>query len=131
MWQSVLVFCLTTKMLRKIYESNRKVIRQLTAKPLGKRAWGSPQKWGMTVNPTWSPSPDGRLLASEGSYDRTVQVWEARTGQLVQRYQGHGRNMDDALVDFGKSTVLGALGNLIWAKAVPDLDERLQPLFGH
>ena len=33
-------------------------------------------------------SPDGQLLAS-ASWDRTVQLWDARTGQEIHTMQGH------------------------------------------
>ncbi len=33
-------------------------------------------------------SPDGRTLAS-ASYDRTIKIWEIKTGQLQATYQRH------------------------------------------
>jgi WD40 repeat protein len=38
-------------------------------------------------------SPDGRYIAS-GSWDHTVQVWNAKTGQPLVIYRGHSDNVD-------------------------------------
>src|SRR5262249_34313534 len=40
--------------------------------------------------PAWSP--DGRWLASP-SYDRTVRVWDAATGDLLRTFVGHDREV--------------------------------------
>ncbi len=34
-------------------------------------------------------SPDGRTLASAGSYDRTILLWNVQTGQLLHTLAGH------------------------------------------
>ena len=34
-------------------------------------------------------SPDGRTLASAGSYDRTILLWKVQTGQLLHTLTGH------------------------------------------
>jgi WD40 repeat protein len=33
-------------------------------------------------------SPDGKRLAS-ASFDRTVKLWDAQTGQLITTFEGH------------------------------------------
>lgn len=39
-------------------------------------------------------SPDGRYIASGGSFnDRTVQVWDANNGQVMQYYKQHGSHI--------------------------------------
>ncbi len=38
-------------------------------------------------------SPDGRYIAS-GSWDHTVQVWDAQTGVLLVTYHGQSDNVD-------------------------------------
>jgi WD40 repeat protein len=37
-------------------------------------------------------SPDGRRIASSGSYDKTVQVWDAADGGHVYTYRGHSNS---------------------------------------
>lgn len=34
-------------------------------------------------------SPDGQYVASGGMYDATVQIWHARTGNVVFTFRGH------------------------------------------
>ena len=55
-------------------------------------------------------SPDGRRIAP-GSLDKTVQVWDARTGEVLYTYRGY--NVDVAKIDNGK----GVLPDLIFAVA--------------
>jgi WD40 repeat protein len=46
----------------------------------------TPQSASSVFTVAWSP--DGKHLAS-GSWDTTVQVWDATTGHLVFTYRGH------------------------------------------
>jgi len=55
-------------------------------------------------------SPGGRRIAS-GSLDKTVQVWDASTGEVLYTYRGY--NVDVAKINNGK----GVLPDLIFAVA--------------
>jgi hypothetical protein len=35
-------------------------------------------------------APDGRLVAALDPFDRTIRLWDASTGELLDQYEGHG-----------------------------------------
>jgi hypothetical protein len=43
-------------------------------------------------------SPDGARLASGGSFDQTVKVWDARTGQELRTLTGHTHTVDQCVL---------------------------------
>jgi general transcriptional corepressor TUP1 len=56
-------------------------------------------------------SPDGRIVAA-GFYYGMIRVWDAETGQLVERLQGHtGRSNGIAFTPDGKGLVSGGTDN--------------------
>jgi WD40 repeat protein len=56
-------------------------------------------------------SPDGRLLASAGSSDKTIKLWEVASGSLVRSLTGHTNEIASvAFSPDGKLLVSGACG---------------------
>lgn len=54
-------------------------------------------------------SPDGRYIAA-GSLDTVVRIWDVRTGQLVERLQGHRDGVYTvAFTPDGKGLISGSL----------------------
>lgn len=54
-------------------------------------------------------SPDGRLVAA-GSLDKVVRVWDAQTGKLLERLEGHKDSVYSvAFMPNGKTLVSGSL----------------------
>lgn len=54
-------------------------------------------------------SPDSRLVAA-GSLDKVVRVWDAFTGQLLERLEGHKDSVYSvAFMPDGKTLVSGSL----------------------
>jgi hypothetical protein len=101
------------------------------AVPAQKPAWqapAAPQHDGDVLALAWSP--DGRLLAS-GGVEGAVKVWDARTGALLHRCQGHrGRvsalawSPDGALLASGSGDTLVRL----WS---PRTGQLVRELRGH
>ncbi|WP_133164060.1 WD40 repeat domain-containing protein, partial [Cuspidothrix issatschenkoi] len=56
---------------------------------LEKTLTGHSRNWGSVNSVAYSP--DGKTLAS-GSDDKTIKLWNARTGKLLQTLTGHSRN---------------------------------------
>lgn len=54
-------------------------------------------------------SPDGRLVAA-GSLDKVVRVWDASTGQLLEKLEGHKDSVYSvAFMPDGKTLISGSL----------------------
>jgi WD40 repeat protein len=59
-------------------------------------------------------SPDGKQVVS-GLYDRTVQLWDAVTGALLQTLDGHTNYISSlAFSPDGKKVVSGSWDNTVW-----------------
>lgn len=66
-------------------------------------------------------SPDGRLLAA-GGWDRILYLWDTRTGQQVQRLEGHHGDIDSlAFAPDGWRLASGSLDTTILTWDVPQL----------
>ncbi len=52
-------------------------------------------------------SPDGRTLASASS-DKTVKLWDARSGELLRVLEGHSRAVDEVLFSPDGKTIASA-----------------------
>jgi len=58
-------------------------------------------------------SPDGRLVAA-GSLDNVVRIWDAQTGNLIERLKGHKDSVYSvAFTPDGKGLVSGSLDNTL------------------
>jgi len=58
-------------------------------------------------------SPDGKRIAS-ASFDKTVQVWNASTGENVLTYRGHsGPVFEAAWSPDGRRIASGSLDNTV------------------
>jgi WD40 repeat protein len=64
--------------------------------------------------PSIAFSPDGRLLAS-GSKDRTIKVWDARTGKLLHTLRGHTASIEAvAFSPEGRLLATGDFGGVVY-----------------
>jgi hypothetical protein len=45
------------------------------------------------VNPAFALSPDGRTLATGGTNENTIQLWDAETGDLMRTIEGHDKGV--------------------------------------
>lgn len=74
----------------------------------------------LSISLSWSP--DGRYIASCGSFDKTVRVWEAATGKTVFVYNGHFSSVEAvAWSPDGRRIASGGWDNLVhvWRPALP------------
>jgi WD40 repeat protein len=55
------------------------------------KAWKTPAKVQ-----SLAVSPDGKFLASGGDTDGVISLWQAETGELVQRLEGHSKRIASA-----------------------------------
>jgi WD40 repeat protein len=73
-----------------VCRSNKDVVlREVPSGRLLHRFRGHTENFG-----AWAMSPDGRLLAT-GSADRTIRLWDTRTGQPVDVLRGHTGTVDN------------------------------------
>lgn len=81
---------------------------------------------GPVTSITWSP--DGQYIAS-GSYDMTVQIWEAATGRLIFTYSGYKNEVYTvAWSPDGKYIASGGMDHTVqvWPVALFESDGQLQ-----
>jgi len=58
-------------------------------------------------------SPDGNKIISDS--DQLVQVWDAKTGELLRELQGHGYQVESvAFSSDGNKIVSGSQDLLVW-----------------
>ena len=73
-------------------------------------------------------SGDGTRLAS-GSYDQTVKVWDAATGELVQTLQGHSDAVSAVAFSGDGTRLASGSGDQmvkVWDAATGELVQTLQ-----
>ncbi|HTU89248.1 MAG TPA: sigma-70 family RNA polymerase sigma factor [Gemmataceae bacterium] len=83
---------------------------------------GQPVKLdGLEFSDSLAFSPDGRLLAY-GGWDRYVHLWDAHTGKLVRRWEGHHGDIDSlAFAPDGRRLASASLDTTVLIWDVPQL----------
>jgi len=106
---SSLLFCPSDSLIRK--EFRKEEPTWVSPKPVVERSWNTCiqilEGHGNTVNSV-AFSHDGTNVVS-GSYDKTVRVWQVKTGECVRTLEGHGHSVNS--VAFSRDSTHVVLGS--------------------
>ena len=81
--------------------------------------------------PVNSPVFPGRTVVFSGSSDRFVRAWDVETGEMLQKYDGHRRGIEDIALSSDGSTFFTACSDTFIRKYDVVTGQCLQTLEGH